>query len=367
MLLRPAGSHCRRASWHRGPARPRAAPHYGRAPRGDIFLPVTSPATPALGAHDSAWHAPVLVAEVCEALADCPLVLDGTLGGGGHSEALLQRGHRVTGLDRDAAALATARARLAAYEARGTFTAVQGNHDAIDDVAALDGLRFDGILLDLGVSSRQLDDDARGFSFRAGVALDMRMDAAEPMTAADWLNETDEAELARVFKEAGDEPKARRLAREIVHRRARQPFATSDDLVGAIRAVLGPRSGPGEFARLFQAVRIAVNDELGGLARGLAALRERLVPGGVLAVIAYHSGEDRVVKHLFRDWSTACSCPPRQPICTCGGVALGETLTRKPVLAGEAELAANPRARSAHLRVWQRAGAADAPPAAGRR
>jgi 16S rRNA (cytosine1402-N4)-methyltransferase len=183
------------------------------------------------------------------------------------------------------------------------------------------------------------------------------MDAAEPMSAADWLNESDEATLTQVFKEAGDEPKARRLAKEIMHRRERKPFATSDDLVGAIRAVLGPRSGPGDFARLFQAVRIAVNDELGGLGRGLVALRERLVPGGVLAVIAYHSGEDRLVKHLFRDWSTACTCPPKQPMCTCGGVAQGELVTRKPILAGEVEIAANPRARSAHLRVWRRMGA----------
>ncbi|MBA3854672.1 MAG: 16S rRNA (cytosine(1402)-N(4))-methyltransferase [Gemmatimonas sp.] len=325
-----------------------------------MFLRVTNPVTPRLGAHDSDWHAPVLVAEVCAALADCPHVLDGTLGGGGHTEALLQRGHRVTGLDRDATALATARARLAAYEARGQFRAVQGNHDAIDEVAALEGARFDGILLDLGVSSRQLDDDARGFSFRQGVALDMRMDASAPMTAADWLNESDEAELTQVFKEAGDEPKARRLAREVMHRRERQAFATSDDLVGAIRAVLGPRSGPGDFARLFQAVRIAVNDELGGLSRGLSTLRDRLVPGGVLAVIAYHSGEDRVVKHLFRDWSTDCTCPPKQPMCTCGGVARGELLTRKPILAGDAEVAVNARARSAHLRVWRRASDASA-------
>jgi 16S rRNA (cytosine1402-N4)-methyltransferase len=271
---------------------------------------------------------------------------------------LLVRGHHVTGLDRDASALAIARARLADFEAAGTFEAVQGNHDDIDAIPALAGRMWDGILLDLGVSSRQLDDDARGFSFRPGVALDMRMDPDAPMTAADWLNATEEGELARVFKEAGDEPKARRLAREIVHRRDRAPFATSDDLVGAVRAVLGPRSGPGEFARLFQAVRIAVNDELGGLTRGLVSLRERLVPGGVFAVIAYHSGEDRAVKHAFRDWSTACTCPPKHPICTCGGIALGETLTRKPILATEREIATNGRARSAHLRVWRRAGGA---------
>lgn len=308
------------------------------------------------GAFDSSWHAPVLVAEVCDALAACPRVLDGTLGGGGHSEALLQRGHVVTGLDRDATALTEADARLERWVRAGTFEGVQGNHDAIDAIAALAGRSWDGILLDLGVSSRQLDDDARGFSFREGVRLDMRMDPQEPMTAADWLNECDETTLARNFKEAGDEPKARRLAREIVHRRERAPFRVSDDLVGAIRAVLGPRSGPAEFARLFQAVRIAVNDELGGLTRGLVSLRERLVPEGVFAVIAYHSGEDRAVKHSFRDWSTACHCPPRQPICTCRGVAHGETLTRKPVLAQPEEIVRNPRARSAHLRVWRRAG-----------
>ena len=303
----------------------------------------------------------MLVAEVCDALASSPRILDGTLGGGGHSEALLERGHQVTGLDRDATALTIARSRLATWEAAGAFEAVQGNHDEIDAIPALTGRTWDGILLDLGVSSRQLDDDDRGFSFRPGVALDMRMDPSAPMTAADWLNTSEEAELQRVFKEAGDEPKARRLAREVVHRRERTPFATSDDLVGAIRAVLGPRSGPGDFARLFQAVRIAVNDELGGLTRGLVSLRERLVPGGVLAVIAYHSGEDRAVKHAFRDWSTACSCPPKHPICTCGGTALGETLTRKPVLAREAEIAMNGRARSAHLRVWRRADGRPAP------
>jgi 16S rRNA (cytosine1402-N4)-methyltransferase len=325
-----------------------------------IFRDVSSSVSSAAGSHDSEWHAPVLVDAVCHALRDANVILDGTLGGGGHTEALLARGHRVVGMDRDETARAIAAARLGAALSAGTLEIVAGNHDAIDDVAALDGRAFDGVLLDLGVSSRQLDDDARGFSFREGVVLDMRMDPDSPVSAATWLNESDESELQRVFKEAGDEPKARRLASEIVRRRGRTAFATSDDLVGAIRAVLGPRSGPSDFARLFQAVRIAVNDELDGLARGLVQLRDRLVPGGVFAVITYHSGEDRLVKHAFRDWSTACTCPPKQPICTCGGVALGETVTRKPILADEAETARNGRARSAHLRVWRRLSAGGA-------
>ncbi|MFM8909185.1 MAG: 16S rRNA (cytosine(1402)-N(4))-methyltransferase RsmH [Gemmatimonadota bacterium] len=307
-------------------------------------------------AFGSAWHDPVLVHEVCEALASCDTVLDGTLGGGGHSAALLAAGHRVIGLDRDPTALAEAGTRLASVVHAARFEAVLGNHDTIDEVTALADRRFDGILLDLGVSSKQIDDDARGFSFRPGVALDMRMDTAQAMTAADYLNTVEVEALTAVFREAGDEPKARRLAQEIVRRRARAPFAVSDDLVGAIRAVLGPRSGPSDFARLFQAVRIAVNDELDGLRQALVSLRERLTPGGVFAVISYHSGEDRVVKHAFREWSTACTCPPRQPRCSCGGVALGAAVTRKAILATAEEIARNPRARSAKLRVWRRAG-----------
>ncbi len=304
--------------------------------------------------YDTAWHAPVLVDAVCDALAECRRVLDGTLGGGGHAAALLERGVHVTGVDRDPTALAEARERLADAARAGHFVAVEGNHDAVDEIAALAGQRFDGILLDLGVSSRQIDDDARGFSFRPGVPLDMRMSPAGE-DAATLLNHADAEALEHVFKAYGDEPKARRLAREVLHRRERAPFAVSDDLVGAIRAVLGPRSGPADFARLFQAVRIAVNAELDGLAAGLVTLRERLEPGGSFAVIAYHSGEDRLVKHAFREWSTACTCPPRHPICTCGGVALGTLVTRKPVTASEAEIAANPRARSAHLRIWRKA------------
>ena len=315
---------------------------------------MTAPQTPP-ARWDSAYHAPVLAAEVLELLRDARTVLDGTLGGGGHSAALLEAGARVVGVDRDPEALAAARARLAGYERDGRFTAVQGNYADVNEIGALAGLRFDGILLDLGISSHQIDDLARGFSFREGAPLDMRMGADAAGDAADFLNDADERELARVFREYGDEPRAGRLAREVVRRRANRPFVTSDDLVGAIRGALGPRTGPGDFARLFQAVRIAVNDELAGLERALPALRDRLEPGGVLAVIAYHSGEDRLVKHAFQEWSRDCVCPPKQLVCTCRGRALGETLTRKPIAASEAETARNLRARSARLRAWRRA------------
>jgi 16S rRNA (cytosine1402-N4)-methyltransferase len=180
----------------------------------------------------------------------------------------------------------------------------------------------------------------------------MRMSAEGPSAAA-FLNRTDETELARVFYEYGDERQSRRLARQIVRRRDRQLFAVSDDLVNAIRATLGPRAGPSEFARLFQAVRIAVNDELAGLETALPAFRDALEPGGRLAVITYHSGEDRLVKLAFREWATACICPPRQPICTCRGRPLGRLDPRKPIVPGPDEVAANPRARSAHLRIFQ--------------
>lgn len=308
------------------------------------------------GDWDSEYHAPALVGPVVELLSDARLVLDGTLGGGGHSAALLAAGTpRVVGVDRDPDALVVATSRLAPEIAEGRFAAWRGNYSDLDAISALDGLFFDGILLDLGISSHQIDEAARGFSFREGAPLDMRMGTDAAQSAAELLNDTDEGELAHIFRDYGDEPRATRLAREVVRRRATRPFASSDDLVGAIRAVLGPRSGSPDFARLFQAVRIAVNEELPGLERALPALRDRLTPGGVLAVIAYHSGEDRMVKQAFRGWSRDCVCPPRHPVCTCGGAnALGELLTRRAIVADANEVARNPRARSARLRAWRR-------------
>ena len=316
---------------------------------------MTVPGHPGGSPWDTEYHAPVLVHEIVALLDGAPTVLDCTLGGGGHSAALLDAGARVTGIDRDPEALAAAGERLASYAASGRFRAYLANYAQLDLVDALAGVRFAGILLDLGISSHQIDSAERGFTFREGAPLDMRMGTDAEASAADLLNETDERELARILREYADEPRAPRLAREVVRRRATSPFATSDDLVRAIRGALGPRTGPGDFARIFQGVRIAVNDELAGLARALPALRDRLEPGGTLVVIAYHSGEDRLVKHAFRDWSAGCICPPELLRCSCRGEPLGETLTRKAVVAADAETAHNPRARSARLRAWRSA------------
>jgi 16S rRNA (cytosine1402-N4)-methyltransferase len=296
----------------------------------------------------------VLAAETTELLRSATRVLDGTLGGGGHSQALLEAGiQTVVGVDRDPDALASASERLESFASAGRFSAVQSNYADVAGHESLDGLTFDGILLDLGISSHQVDAESRGFTFRPGAPLDMRMGPDADRSASELLNQDSLASLSEIFRDFGDERHADRLAREIIRRRAKQPFETSDELVKAIRAVLGPQSGSADFARLFQAVRIAVNDELSGLTRALPSLRERLTPGGTMVVIAYHSGEDRIVKNTFREWSAACVCPPKQPICTCRGRPLGTTLTRRAVTASDDETAVNPRARSARLRAWR--------------
>ena len=299
------------------------------------------------------YHVPVLLAPILAAAAGASRVVDATLGDGGHALALRRGGAAVLGIDRDPGAIARARARLG----DDGIEYLESPYAAPGALAAVARFGPDFILLDLGVSSRQLDEEARGFTFRPGAALDMRMSAAGP-TAADFLNTAAETELARVFFEYGDERKSRRLAQELVRRRARAPFAASDDLVNAIRAVLGPRSGPGDFARLFQAVRIAVNDELGGLALALPAFRDALAPGGALAVISYHSGEDRLVKHAYREWERDCICPPRQPVCTCAARSSGRAEPRRAIAPDDDEVAANPRARSARLRIFRKADAA---------
>ena len=294
------------------------------------------------------FHLPVLLDPVLAAARGARRVVDATLGDGGHAAALLEQGAEVLGIDRDPDALSISRARL------GTER-IQYLHAPYASAAALAAVREFGpdfILLDLGVSSRQLDQERRGFTFRPGAPLDMRM-AAGGSSAADLLNTAEAGALETVFRDFGDERRAHRLAAEIVRRRDRQPFAISDDLVNAIRATLGAKAGPSEFARLFQAVRIAVNDEAGQLDLGLTGFRDALKPGGRLAIITYHSGEDRLVKQTFREWAQSCVCPPAFPICVCRGHALGLLDTRKPILPGPEELAINPRARSAKLRIFR--------------
>lgn len=305
----------------------------------------------------STYHAPVLLDETLEflALRDGGLYMDGTVGGGGHSAAMLDAcaGCRVLAVDRDPEALAEAREALARHRARVRFIRARFD-DAVSDPEVQDrGL--DGALLDLGVSSRQLDADDRGFAFRRGVVLDMRMDPSMGLDAASFLDTADEASLAEVFRTYGEEPRARRLAREIVKRRETERFQTSDQLVAAMAVAYGKPPSAQDKARVFQAVRIAVNDELEALERALPALRDALNAGGVLVVIAYHSLEDRIVKNAFREWSRSCICPPEVPLCTCRGEPLGETLTRKPVRPSDDEVAGNVRARSARLRAWRKA------------
>ncbi len=281
------------------------------------------------------------------------LYFDGTLGGGGHSEGLLKKGPeaRVMGVDRDGEAVAAARERLRPYDGR-----IEVVHGAYAEAAESVREPLAGALLDLGVSSHQLDEDGRGFSFRRGTPLDMRMspESGGP-TAADLLNELAQSELADVFFHYGEERRARRLAAEVVKRRERHAFETADDLVAAMHGALGPRLEAQDKARIFQAVRIAVNAELAQLERALPVLRDRLAAEGVLLVIAYHSLEDRVVKVSFREWSRDCVCPPGMPVCTCRGRALGTELTRKPVRPSESEVVGNARARSARLRAWRKA------------
>ncbi|HEY4101890.1 MAG TPA: 16S rRNA (cytosine(1402)-N(4))-methyltransferase RsmH [Gemmatimonadales bacterium] len=297
---------------------------------------------------DAPFHVPVLLTPIIERARGARRVVDATLGHGGHAAALLDLGTELLGIDRDPDALATARDRLAGR----AVTFLQSPYGSDAAIAAVAAFRPDFILLDLGVSSRQLDDGARGFSFRPGAPLDMRM-GPDAATAADWLAETDERDMETALRHYADEPRASRLAREVIRRRANAPFATSDDLVNAIRAVLGPRSGPPDFARIFQGIRIAVNDELGGLARALPAFRSALPTGGTLAVISYHSGEDRLVKQEFRAWEQGCTCPPGLPQCICGKTPFGRAEPRKAIIPLAAEIAANPRARSAKLRFFR--------------
>lgn len=306
-------------------------------------------------------HVPVLLEEVVAALAVRPdgLYVDCTVGGGGHAYAVASRlgpGGLLIGIDQDPHALAAAAHRLAAFMDRVRL--VRSNFDKVDAVvAAVGGRLADGILMDLGVSSPQLDDPARGFTYRADAPLDMRMDPDGPVTAADIVNGASEAELARILREYGEERFAARIARLIVQERRRAPIRTTGELVDiVVRAIPAPaRREPQHPARrTFQALRIAVNDELGALERGLQAALRALAPGGRLAVISFHSLEDRIVKHTFAAWARGCVCPPGAPACVCGQKPQVRLVGKQPVVPGAEEQERNPRARSAKLRVAER-------------
>jgi 16S rRNA (cytosine1402-N4)-methyltransferase len=255
-------------------------------------------------------------------------------------------------VDRDPEAIERAAERLKPYSDRIRFLNMRFDHAMEDAIVKRDGL--DGAFLDLGVSSWQLDQDRRGFAFRRGLPLDMRMEG-QGQTAADLLNQAPEEELARVFKDYGEEPRARRVAREVVRRRTRAPFRSSDDLVAALARALDRAPRPKDSARIFQAVRIALNEELETLDRALRSIRDALNPRGVLAVLAYHSLEDRIVKNAFREWSRQCVCPPGLPVCVCRGRALGALLFRSPRRPSAKEVERNVRARSALFRAWRKA------------
>jgi 16S rRNA (cytosine1402-N4)-methyltransferase len=303
-------------------------------------------------------HEPVLAREVVDILRPAPgkLLLDGTLGGGGHSLLLLERGARVIGIDKDPRALAAARARLARFGE--AFRAVRADfRDARNVLDALGLAAVDGALVDLGVSSPQLDDPARGFSFSRGGPLDMRMgEEGEPLR--DLLRRIDERELARVLREYGEEPFARPIARAVKRavEREEEPLDTAR-LAAVVSAAIPRKAWPRKIhpaTRTFQALRIAVNDELGALAAWLQSLPAVLAPGGRAAAISFHSLEDRMVKEKFRALTQACTCPPDLPVCACGARASFAPVTRKAVAAAEDEVARNPRARSAKLRAVEK-------------
>ena len=306
-------------------------------------------------------HKSVLLQECIDALNIRPdgIYLDGTLGGAGHSSQIARRltvGGRLIGVDRDRTALAAAKERLAPYADRVTL--VHSNLAEID--AILDSLGIpavDGMLFDLGVSSPQLDDASRGFSYMADAPLDMRMDKDDALTAGEVVNTWPQGELRRILYDYGEERYAPQIAAAICRAREKAPVETTLELVDIIRSAMPAqalREKQHPAKRSFQAIRIAVNDELGAVSRMMQAAVGRLNPGGRLAVITFHSLEDRIVKSEMQQAARGCTCPPEFPVCVCGKKPLVKLVTRKPIVSGPAELEENPRARSAKLRVAEK-------------
>lgn len=311
-------------------------------------------------------HKSVLLDECLEGLAIRPdgIYMDGTLGGGGHSSEIIRRldSGRLIGIDRDMDAIraATARIEKITEETGGRFDALHGNfHDAKDLLQSIGVTEISGALLDLGVSSYQLDEGSRGFSYHADAPLDMRMDRSQGITAADIVNEWSEQEISRVLRDFGEENWAVQIARVISDRRKKQRIETTGQLVDIIDAAIPKKirqqgDGAHPARRTFQALRIAVNDELAPLEQAIRDIADLLEPGGRLCIIAFHSLEDRVVKNTFKSLADPCTCPKNFPVCVCGKKPTVKVITRKPITASEEELKENPRARSATLRIIEK-------------
>lgn len=287
------------------------------------------------------------------------IYIDGTIGGGGHALEICRRidgDGLLIGIDRDDEALAHAAETLKEYS--GCVRLIKGDFRYMKAlVNDIGGNEVDGVLLDLGVSSHQLDDAGRGFSYNAEAALDMRMDKQQLLTARDVVNTYDEKRLYEIIKDYGEERWAKRIASFIVKERQRYPIETTGQLVEVIKKAIpaaARREGPHPARRTFQAIRIEVNDELNSIKEGLIQAMDCLKPGGRLCVISFHSLEDRLVKDTFRRWQNPCTCPPDTPVCVCGNKPVAAIVTKKPVTASPDEVESNPRARSAKLRVCEK-------------
>lgn len=304
------------------------------------------------------YHIPVLYYETLDNLVLNPdgVYVDCTLGGGGHSEGILERlsdKGRLIAIDQDQAAIDYATERLSKY--KGKFQIFKDNFSNIESVIYLAGYdKVDGILMDIGVSSKQLDDGERGFSYKHNARLDMRMNRESPLSAYEVVNEYEEEELARVIYEYGEERHSRRIARTIVNKRQEAPIETTDDLVGVILSCVKGKHKKHPAKKTFQAIRIEVNKELEVLKKAIDSSVDLLKPKGRLAIITFHSLEDRMVKNEFRDLASDCVCPPEIPICVCDKEAKVKVITRKPIGPGKEELERNNRAHSSKLRVCER-------------
>ena len=306
-------------------------------------------------------HKSVLLDETIEGLSIRPdgIYVDGTLGGAGHASEVCQRlsaKGRFIGIDQDQDAIIAASERLAAYEDRVTI--IRSNYCyMVNELKNLGIQKVDGIVLDLGVSSYQLDNEERGFTYRVDAPLDMRMDQRQSRTAADIVNGYDEKELYRIIRDYGEDKFAKNIAKHIVAARAKAPIQTTGELTEIIRQSIPMKiqaTGGHPAKRTFQAIRIELNRELDVLRESLDGMIDLLDDGGRICIITFHSLEDRLVKQRFRQWATACTCPPEFPVCVCGGKARAKLITKKPVEAAAGEQAENRRARSAKLRILEK-------------